>query len=63
MTYETFKALWDALITKRPPGKAVPAPISNGMTAATAAALIEYGRGNKSKVNAIRVLLGRAPIA
>jgi len=63
MNYDTFKELWDALVTKRPPAKEAAAPISNGMTGSTATALIEYGRGNKSKVNAVRVLLGRSEIA
>jgi hypothetical protein len=61
MNYNRFSELWDALVTNRP--KAADAtPISNGMTAATAIALTEYGTGNKSKVNEIRVMLGRKPI-
>jgi hypothetical protein len=61
MTYERFSQLWDALVTNRP--KAAEAtPISNGMKPVTAEALIEYGHGNKEKVNKIRVLLGRLEI-
>jgi hypothetical protein len=61
MTYPRFSELWDALVTNRPkPADA--APISNGMKKATADALIAYGNGDKSKVNAVRVKLGRAEV-
>jgi hypothetical protein len=52
MTYERFYQLWDALVTKRPKGTDA-APIANGMTKATADALIEYGKGDRTKINKI----------
>ena len=61
MKYERFSELWDALVKNRPKTGGA-APITNGMTANTATALIEYGQGDKSKINAIRVLLGRAAV-
>jgi hypothetical protein len=61
MTYARFSQLWDALVTSRPkPNDAVPIP--NGMKEVTAQALIAYGQGDKAKVNAIRVRLGRAAV-
>jgi len=61
MNFDRFSQLWDALVTYRPkPDDAV--PITNGMSDATAIALIEYSNGDKSKINAIRIKLGRAAI-
>ena len=62
MNYDRFSELWDALvvISRTKTGEAV--QISNGMTQATATALIEYGQGNKDKVNTIRLALGRPAI-
>jgi hypothetical protein len=61
MDYNRFSQLWDALVTNRP--KPVDAaPISNGMAEYTAIALIEYGQGNKTKVNEVRKKLGRPAI-
>ena len=62
MDYNLFSQLWDALVVNRPTVDGAVAPISNGMKDSTAAAFIEYGEGNKSKVNEIRALLGRAAI-
>jgi hypothetical protein len=61
MKFERFSQLWDALVTNRPKSADVE-PIPNGMTQATATALIEYGKGNKAKVNAVRTKLGRAVV-
>jgi hypothetical protein len=62
MNYERFSQLWDALVKHRPPSVDAP-PITNGMTADTAAALIEYAKGNKGKIESVRAFLGRTPIA
>lgn len=59
MNYERFSQLWDALVTSRPKIAEVE-PITNGISAETASALIEYGEGNKSKVESIRAFL-RSP--
>lgn len=63
MEYTRFSQLWDALVMHRPqPAGATPAdaaPITNGMTPETASALIEYGRGDKSKILAVREFLAK----
>ena len=55
MSYERFSQLWDALITDNPN---VP-PQKCGKITDTMKALIEYGEGKKSKINAVRKQLGR----
>jgi hypothetical protein len=63
MTYDRFSQLWDALVTHRPqPAGAARAdaePITNGMTPAVASALIEYGKGDKSKISKVRDFLAK----
>jgi hypothetical protein len=54
MKYERFKELWDALITNNPN---VP-PMKFEMTP-TMEALIEYGRGNKTKIEFVRNFLDK----
>lgn len=59
MDYQRFSQLWDALVTNRP--KAANAiAISNGMSEATAAALIEYADGKKGKIEAVKKFLKTA---
>ena len=58
MSYERFSQLWDALVTNRPRSSAPTFPVTS-MQPETALALIEYGQGNKSKINQVRALLGR----
>jgi hypothetical protein len=60
MNYERFSQLWDALVTHRPAGGNA-APITNGMTADTAAALVDYANGNKAKFEAVRTFLKSVP--
>jgi hypothetical protein len=62
MNYERFSQLWDALVANRPKPTDAP-PISNGMSDCTASALIEYGKGDKTKVNEVRKKLGRAVVS
>lgn len=61
MNFERFSQLWDALVTNRPKAAAA-VQITNGMTAKTAQALIEYASGNKSKVEAVRARLIPKPL-
>jgi hypothetical protein len=55
MKFERFSELWDALITNNPN---VP-PMTTDTSPETMTALIEYGQGNKSKIESIRKMLGR----
>jgi len=59
MQYERFSQLWDALVTNRPKAASAIA-ISNGMSDATAAALIEYADGKKGQIEAVRKFLKTA---
>lgn len=57
MNYERFSQLWDALVANKPKHKS---DINEHvMSDATKVALIEYGNGNKVKVQAIREFLKR----
>lgn len=58
MKFERFSELWDALVTHKPN---VGEP-SHNMSPTCLHALIEYGQGNKTKINEIRKMLGREPI-
>lgn len=60
MNYERFSELWDALVSNRPKSPDA-APIMNGMSAATAAALIDYAKGDKSKITVIKANLLHLP--
>jgi hypothetical protein len=54
MKYERFNQLWDALITNNPsvsPMKFEMTPIME--------ALIEYGQGNKTKIESVRRFLDK----
>lgn len=54
MKYERFKQLWDALITDNPN-----VPKQTFRMTPTMEAMIAYGQGDKSKVEAVRKFLGR----
>jgi hypothetical protein len=58
MNLERFSQLWDALVTNRPKPAAA-AHIANGMSENTAAALIEYATGDKSKIESVKAFLAR----
>ena len=61
MTYERFSELWDEHVTNRPsqpPTHAVMLP-EHRMRPETMEALIEYGRGDTSKIDAIRAHLAQ----
>lgn len=62
MNYDQFSKLWDALVTDRPKS-ADAVPITNGMSAETETALIEYGKGNKAKILAVKSFLATAHAA
>jgi hypothetical protein len=51
MTYERFSQLWDEIIGNK--------CLTMNATDDTVKALIEYGQGNKSKINAIREFISK----
>jgi hypothetical protein len=59
MDYKRFSQLWDALITHAPKlkNRHKKTIIDEGCSLATTKALIEYGKGNKSKIESIRKFL------
>lgn len=57
MNYDTFSQLWNELVTDRSNIANDAARLTNGMSEKTACALIEYGEGNKSKIEAERAYL------
>lgn len=60
MNYEQFSQLWDALVISKPKD-AKTVHITNGMTAKTAEALIEYANGKKEKFLAVQAFLKKTP--